>query len=97
MRNGRSVVVTGKHKAAWEAKAELGTLDGCEAALRDGGYGAEYLIGYIAAHVVIHDTLMERFGDSPRADEIQGYLLGALEELIGLLEHMGVDIGAEEG
>lgn len=30
-------------------------------------------------------------------EEIQAYLLGALEELIGLLEHMGVDIGAEEG
>lgn len=44
-----------------------------------------------------HDTLMERFGDSPRADEIQGYLLGALEGLTGLLENMGVDIGAEEG
>ncbi len=74
-----------------------GNLDECEAALRDGGYGAAYLIGYIAAHVDIHDTLMERFGDSPRADEIQGYLLGALEGLTGLLENMGVDIGAEEG
>ena len=40
-----------------------GNLDECEAALRDGGYGAAYLIGYIAAHVDIHDTLMERFGD----------------------------------